>query len=237
MEGYRTIVPRFCSEFGQQAPANEMTLERAVGPDAAVMGSRGIEHRQRATGGTGRHIDELLSKFFPPPTSLHQWLWYSQHLQRRALKQGIEWMRVQQPRCMGALVWQMNDAWPGLSWSLIDAEGHEKPAWDGVRSAFAPRIVTIQPVGPRLAVFGVNDLGESWDFRLILQRQDVWSRVLKEVTLDLKVPPRAVAELADIGSVVGVPNDPRREQLLALADGRQASWLFVNDKELAFEAT
>jgi beta-mannosidase len=37
---------------------------------------------------------------------------------------------------MGALLWQFNDAWPGMSWSLIDSHGRLKPAYFAVQRAF-----------------------------------------------------------------------------------------------------
>ena len=52
------------------------------------------------------------------------------------LRERIEWLASQRPRCMGALVWQLNDLWPGMSWSLIDSDGRPKPAYDTVREAF-----------------------------------------------------------------------------------------------------
>jgi beta-mannosidase len=60
----------------------------------------------------------------------------SQEAQAAALKAGIEWLAANRPRCMGALIWQLNDAWPGFSWSLIDSEGKPKPAYFAVREAF-----------------------------------------------------------------------------------------------------
>jgi beta-mannosidase len=37
---------------------------------------------------------------------------------------------------MGTLLWQLNDCWPGPSWSIIDFEGRPKPAYHAVKAAY-----------------------------------------------------------------------------------------------------
>jgi beta-mannosidase len=135
-EGYRSIVPRFCSEFGHQSPPNLSTLARALAPQDLRRNSPALDHRQRGTGGTAKHIDESLVSWFPPAKDFEEWHRQAQEAQARALSIGIKWLRENQPRCMGALLWQFNDAWPGFSWSLIDSDGKPKPAYDAVREAF-----------------------------------------------------------------------------------------------------
>src|SRR6185436_3271636 len=105
---------------------NCATLAKVLAPEDLMIGSPALEHRQRATGGTARHIDEAIAELFRPPRDFDEWYYLAQLTQARAMKTGIEWLRVNRPRCMGALVWQLNDCWPGLSWSLIDSDGREK---------------------------------------------------------------------------------------------------------------
>lgn len=135
-EGYRTIIPRFCSEFGHQSPPNLSTLVKVLRPEDLAIGSAAMHHRQRGTGGMPRHIDECLAEHFPPPKDFAEWHSLGQLMQARALRTGIEWMVANRPRCMGALIWQLNDVWPGMSWSLIDSDGTPKPAYYAVQEAF-----------------------------------------------------------------------------------------------------
>lgn len=227
MEGYRTIVPRFCSEFGQQAPAEWVTLELAIGKAGLALGSRELEHRQRATGGTANHIDAILADQCPPCKDFGLWYFFAQQMQMEALKTAIEWMRVQRPRCMGALVWQFNDAWPCLSWSLIDSDGRTKPAWNAVKSALSPRILTIQPMAGRPLLFGVNDTDEPWAGEVLLERRRAILNPLAEATIPFLIPPHNVAQIADVETAVGPPAEPRREDVMATSDDASAWWTYV----------
>ena len=78
------------------------------------------------------------------------------------------WYRTNRPRCSGALVWQMNDAWTGHSWSLVDAQGRAKPAWHAVRESCAPRMLTIHQRDGAWVVDAVNDSPIAWKSRVCL---------------------------------------------------------------------
>ena len=49
--------------------------------------------------------------------------------------------RSHMPRCMGSLLWQLNDCWPGISWSLFDYYGTEKAAAYQVKRDFRKVVV------------------------------------------------------------------------------------------------
>jgi beta-mannosidase len=46
--------------------------------------------------------------------------------------------------CGGALVWQLNDCWPTISWSIIDYYQRKKPAYYTMRRALAPVAVAVR---------------------------------------------------------------------------------------------
>jgi beta-mannosidase len=63
------------------------------------------------------------------------------HRQKSYIAKGMQ-MAIQahvegQPHCMGSLFWQLNDCWPGPSWSVIDYYGNKKSAYNVVKSGFA----------------------------------------------------------------------------------------------------
>ncbi len=147
IEGYRTIVPRFCSEFGHQSPPCAVTLREHFPERALVIGSEALKLRQKAGGGDDAQYKSFLDARFRGARSFDEYVAQTQHLQARAMDVGMRWMRANAPRTMGALIWQWNDVWAGHSWSLVDVSGREKPAWHAVRRACAKQLLSIEPIG------------------------------------------------------------------------------------------
>ncbi len=161
LEQYRTIVPRFCSEFGHQSPPSIGTLRERLSEGECTVGSPELAERQRAWGGDEFQYAPLLAEHFPPLRSLDEWIYAAQLLQARAYSIAIEWMRSNAPRCMGALFWQWNDVWRGHSWSVWDVAGRPKPSYFSVRRACAPLALAIVPVERRLDVVLASAAGEA----------------------------------------------------------------------------
>ncbi|HET7401615.1 MAG TPA: hypothetical protein VFJ62_07530, partial [Usitatibacter sp.] len=60
--------------------------------------------------------------------------------------------------CAGALVWTLQDVWPGAGWGLIDAAGRPKAALWHLQRAWAPRTVMLTDDGlDGLTAHVVND--------------------------------------------------------------------------------
>ena len=154
IEGYRTILPRFSSEFGHQSPPCWATLVAhglATDHDADAMSSadfvEALRLRQKAWGGDEFQYRPFLSARFAEARGARAYVAQAQHLQARAMSVAMHWLRAGAPRSMGALIWQWNDVWAGHSWSLVDVDGRAKPAWHAVRRACAPRMLSIEPTG------------------------------------------------------------------------------------------
>jgi beta-mannosidase len=136
---------------------------------------------------------------------------------------------------MGALFWQLNDCWAGHSWSAIDSGGRFKPLWHAARRAFAPRLLTIQPVNHDPAFFAVNDKDEPWHETAVIRRVRFSGTVLEESEIEMMVEPRSAVRVADLATLVGQPRYRKDEMYLADAGDERAFWFFEPDKKLAYE--
>ena len=54
-------------------------------------------------------------------------------MQAYALETAIKHLRLNKPTNMGSLYWQLNDVWPGSSWSTVDYYGNYKAGHYTVR--------------------------------------------------------------------------------------------------------
>jgi beta-mannosidase len=122
---YRKYYFRFVSEFGFQSLPCEETLDSFTIPGDRNIFSYVMECHQKNSSANGK-ILSYLSGYFLYPKDLDSLAYASQLLQAEAIRAGAEHWRVNRGRCMGALYWQLNDCWPGASWSSIDYYGRWK---------------------------------------------------------------------------------------------------------------
>ncbi|MFC8850076.1 MULTISPECIES: glycoside hydrolase family 2 protein [unclassified Micromonospora] len=169
---YDEVRPRFVSEFGFQGPPSRPTFDRVVHDERPHPFSPGVAQRQKAHGGTER-INEVLAEHFGVPVDFDEWYWLAQLDQARAVRYGIERFRSLSPYCRGTIVWQLNDCWPAMSWSLLDYEGRWKPVAYAVREAYRDQAVILrhEAGGPRVSAY--NETPHPWTVTVSVQR---WSR-------------------------------------------------------------
>jgi beta-mannosidase len=73
------------------------------------------------------------------------------------MKFGVEHFRRRKPHCSGTIVWQLDDCWPGLSWSLVDYHGFRKAAWWALRRAYAPVLASFRDDDGAIELWVTND--------------------------------------------------------------------------------
>ncbi|HUH08169.1 MAG TPA: hypothetical protein VML96_10225, partial [Egibacteraceae bacterium] len=231
---YREHLPRFAAEFGFQGPAAWATIRRAISDEPLEPDSPGMRHHQKAAGGNDKVLS-WLDRHFGAPGSFDDWHFLAQVNQARAVALGVEHFRSHRPRCMGTVVWQLNDCWPVTSWSAIDSDGRRKPVWFALRRAYADRLITIQPRGAGLSVIAVNETDRHWRQDLAVTRQSFDGKVVAELRAELACAPRAAVTLP-LPDRVAQPGDAARELLAATAGARRALWFFAEDIDLAYPA-
>ncbi|MDE5679706.1 MAG: glycoside hydrolase family 2 protein, partial [Lachnospiraceae bacterium] len=122
---YRDYKFRYVSEFGFQSFPCLKTIESFTEPEDRNIFSRVMEMHQRNTAANGK-IMKYLAQSYLYPKDFDSLLYASQLLQAEAIRYGTEHFRRFRGRCMGTVVWQLNDIWPVASWSGIDYFGRWK---------------------------------------------------------------------------------------------------------------
>ncbi|WP_329276617.1 glycoside hydrolase family 2 protein [Streptomyces sp. NBC_00691] len=230
---YRADVPRFCAEFGWQAPPAISTLRRALPGEDLSPDSPGMLHHQKAEDGNGKLNRGIERHFGLPEGDFDRWHYLAQVVQARAVAAGIEHWRSHWPVCAGTVVWQLNDCWPVSSWAAIDGDGHLKPLYHELRRVYADRLLSLVPAeeGPVLAL--VNQAGTTWRTTVTLRRLTADGTVLKETAIGLEAAARTVVRLAVPASLLPEAGSGK-ELLVADADGLRTVHLPVFDKEFAY---
>ncbi|MFE9726585.1 glycoside hydrolase family 2 protein [Streptomyces sp. NPDC005794] len=223
---YADTAHRFVAEFGFQGPPAYATLRRAVsgplGPDAPL-----LAHHQKAEDGDTKLLRGL-GDHLPQPTSFDDWHWLTQLNQARAVAFGIRHFRSHSPYCMGAIVWQLNDCWPVVSWAAVDGDGRRKPLWYALRSAYADRLMAVRDGALHL----VNDSARPWEGTLRLTRRSLDGVVLAEETVVVGTAARAVTRVP-LPPSVAEPEDSTREVLVAELGELRAVEFYEEDTRLA----
>lgn len=140
-EWFRTSQHRFISEFGMQAFPHPDLVETYTVPDDRNLTSYVMEFHQRSHNGTSL-ISHYLTEWFQVPTRFDMQLWLTQIMQMEAIRYAVEHWRRNMPRTMGTLYWQLNDCWPGPSWSSIDYSGRWKALHYAARRFFASVLIS-----------------------------------------------------------------------------------------------
>lgn len=230
-EHYADSIPRFCSEFGWQAPPTWATLTQSVHDNPLTPTSPGVWHHQKATIGNDKLLRGL-NGHLPEPKNMDDWHFATQLNQARAIKFGIEHMRSFRGRNMGTIVWQLNDCWPVTSWAAIDGYGRLKPLWYALRAVYHPHLLTIQPRSEGLSVVAVNERTLFWRGPVTIKRLRFDGTVLAEWThWRLCADRLSTAELAIPADVAAV-GDKSTELLVATMHDSTAFHYFAEDIDL-----
>ena len=115
-------------------------------PDDRNIFSRVMERHQRNQAANGK-ILSYLSQTFRYPNSFDDLLYASQLRQAEAIRYGVEHWRRNRGRCMGAIIWQLNDIWPVASWASIDYYGRWKALHYAAKRFFAPVMISAEEEG------------------------------------------------------------------------------------------
>jgi beta-mannosidase len=147
---------RFMSEYGFQGfPPMASFHEFLDSSDIQLQNEKLKNHQKHPTG--FETIEEYMNRHFPKPANFEEYIYFSQLLQAKAVQTALDAHLSAKPHCMGTLLWQFNDCWPVISWSVVDYYGYKKAAYYTVKNMFQPIVIATKPYLDSLEFYLVNN--------------------------------------------------------------------------------
>ncbi len=202
-EAYREVIPRFCSEFGFQSLPSLKSIASYADPHDWNPTSPVMEHHQRHPRGNSI-ILETISRYFRFPKDLPNIIYLSQLQQALAIQWAVEYWRAHRERCAGMLYWQLNEVWPGASWSSIEHNGDWKLLHYAARRFYAPlHIAGYVEEAPRGAdrqqhIILYSELLEETECQVELRWYSAAGRLLEKRDFSRRLQPRTAVEVEEL---------------------------------------
>ncbi|KIV79558.1 hypothetical protein PV11_07110 [Exophiala sideris] len=139
---------RFVSEFGMPAYPHLETIKSVItDPTQHYPGSIMMDYRNRAIDHE-RKLLTYVAENFRIDYDLARFTHLTQLVQADALTQIYkswrrQWGTAGERRCGGALVWQLNDCWPTMSWAVVDHYMVPKPGFYAIKRALSQLAVGV----------------------------------------------------------------------------------------------
>tara|TARA_B100001093_G_scaffold520030_1_gene612160 strand:- start:7548 stop:10031 length:2484 start_codon:yes stop_codon:yes gene_type:complete len=233
-EHFEDFVPRFMSEFGFQSFPSADVMKFINQSDDIQIDTKAIRSHQKHHRGF-ELIDLYMGRDYLIPDNDEDYIFLSQLVQARGMRIGIEAHRRAKPYNMGTLYWQLNDCWPGISWSSIDHFGNWKALHYEAKDAFEDVLISFERHNDRVDVYIVNDLITSLDESLEMKLINFDGNVLWSALKQIKVPSSS-SNLVNSFSINSGLTSKWNQVLLRVNFGNSKStYFFVKPKELALK--
>ena len=196
---YLEITPRFMSEYGLQAWPVQATIDAFAKRGEQGIAAPVIEAHQKFLAGKG---NERLMKYvnyeFGETTDFATFVYLSQAAQAEGIELAALHHRASRPFTMGSLYWQLNDVWPGASWSSVDWFGRWKALQFHARRFYAPvAVAALRNAEGKTSVSLLNDRTRPLHGELRLRVMSLDGKVLRDERKPVVLAPLSAAKAAD----------------------------------------
>lgn len=174
---YLSVLPRMSTEYGFQSVPSLETLKTALEPSDLNISSPMMDYHQRSAIGNRAMVEHMMFEYRLPSDFRH-FIYLSQVQQAMAMKIATEHWRRIKPRNMGTIIWQLNDIWPGNSWSAVEYGGKWKVLHSFARRFFAPVLFSLEKLEDSVDVWATNDQPLPVDGRFTLEARTFDGTVL-----------------------------------------------------------
>jgi beta-mannosidase len=187
---YAEDMGRFISEFGMHASPVMETLRRVIPEDQRYHHSPSMDHHNKDN--PKNKGDMLMLGVTGLPETLEDYIDFSMIAQAEGLKFGIEHFRRRMPHCSGTLVWQLNDCWPVLSWSVMDYNGFGKAGYYYLKRVFSPVLASFKELSDgALELWITNDTGDSLNDEVAIQLTTFNGDSTRRESVTVNIPARS----------------------------------------------
>lgn len=183
---YKSVCPRMASEFGHQSFPLMDTIRRFARQDELSLLSPVMQHHQKQPGSNVRILN-YIKDLYGDPVTFEDTVYLSQLVQAEAMKVFVEHMRRNKYRCNGAIYWQLNDCWPGISWSSVDYYFGVKALHYFSKKFFAPHLISVDDEGAALKINVSNDSGADMDYKVTYRYMSFSGQLLEKKTVSTSV--------------------------------------------------
>ena len=125
LENFAKKIGRFNAEYGFQSFPEKATIATFSKEPDWDLNSDVMQHHQKSYVGNGMILKHA-KILYGEPKNFDDFVYLSQLTQAKAVGLAVNGHRLDAPRCMGTLYWQINDCWQAPTWSSIDYFGNWK---------------------------------------------------------------------------------------------------------------
>jgi beta-mannosidase len=154
-KNYANEQGRFVSEFGLAALPVRQTLSRNIPEDQMRLGTFELSFRNQDI--SSRGLECMVAHCCGEAGDLRRYIQFSMLCQAEGLRFAVEHFRRNREWTSGALLWQLNDTWPGITLSLLDYYLIPKASWYYAVRFFDPVLYSARILEKGFEVWICND--------------------------------------------------------------------------------
>lgn len=211
VERYLDSCPRFMSEYGFQAMPGLATIREFAGEGPFTPDSPVLKAHQKFLAGEGNgRLQLYIDQRQRPARDFADFVYLSQVNQAQAIEMAALHHRACRQVTMGSLYWQLNDSWPGISWSSIDHAGRWKLLHFAARRFFAPQAIVAEHKDAVTRIVLVSDAIAPIAARWRVRAMTMDGQPLGERAAEISLAPLAATEVARIDDAALFRDAPAR---------------------------
>ena len=200
-EYFKSIYPRFLSEFGTQSFPLMDTVNKYAEEKDLYIDSEVMEHHQKSKN-NNPIIMRYICDLYKEPKTFEDIVYLSILSQAEGIKMCAEHLRRHKDICNGMIYWQLNDCWPGQTWSSIDYYFGIKALHYYSKKFYSPHLISVddEEIG-KLKLSISNDTREDMNYVVKYSYYDFNGNLLSSDKLECFVPKASnkfVRELEDL---------------------------------------